>query len=66
MPESPAGRDLFQDSTMTFGQHLEELRICLFRAIIGLVIGCCAGFLVGDTSRGLHQEPRGKRPAVLL
>ncbi|MGO9111257.1 MAG: twin-arginine translocase subunit TatC [Thermoguttaceae bacterium] len=48
MPQSPAESDLFQDSTMTFGQHLEELRICLFRAIVGLAIGCTAGFFVGD------------------
>ena len=45
MPQSPAQSDLFQDSTMTFGQHLEELRTCLFRAIIGLAIGCCIGLL---------------------
>ncbi len=45
---NPAQSDLFQDSTMTFGQHLEELRTCLFRAIVGLAVGCCAGFLVGD------------------
>ncbi|MEI8375441.1 MAG: twin-arginine translocase subunit TatC [Planctomycetota bacterium] len=47
MPRSPAQSDLFQDNTMTFGQHLEELRTCLFRAIVGLVIGCLVGFLVG-------------------
>ena len=49
MPESPAESDLFQESTMTFGQHLEELRTCLFRAIIGLAIGCCAGFCLWAT-----------------
>ena len=27
--------DLFQESTMTFGEHLEELRGALFRAIAG-------------------------------
>ena len=48
MPQSPAETDLFQNSTMTFGQHLEELRTCLFRAIIGLAVGCVLGFLVGD------------------
>ncbi len=47
MPQSPAESDLFQESTMTFGQHLEELRVCLFRAIVGLAIGCTAGFFVG-------------------
>ena len=43
MPRSPAENDLFQESTMTFGQHLEELRTCLFKAIDGLAIGCCRG-----------------------
>ncbi len=47
MPKSPAQSDLFHESTMTFGQHLEELRVCLFRAIVGLAIGCTAGFFVG-------------------
>jgi sec-independent protein translocase protein TatC len=45
MPRSPADSDLFQQSTMTFGQHLEELRTCLFRAIIGLAVGCGIGLL---------------------
>ena len=31
--------DLFQDTTMTFGEHLDELRRCLMKAVIGLVIG---------------------------
>ena len=35
--------DLFKDTTMTFGEHLEELRGCLWKAMIGLV----AGFLIG-------------------
>jgi len=35
--------DLFRESTMTFGEHLEELRMCLFKALFGLIIG----FLVG-------------------
>ena len=30
---------------MTFGQHLEELRTCLFRAILGLAIGCIIGLM---------------------
>jgi len=39
--------DLFKDTTMTFGEHLEELRVCLWRAIVGLVIGFLLGLLVG-------------------
>jgi sec-independent protein translocase protein TatC len=30
---------------MTFGQHLEELRTCLFRAIVGLAVGCAIGLV---------------------
>jgi sec-independent protein translocase protein TatC len=30
--------DLFKSSTMTFGEHLEELRKCLFKAIVGIVV----------------------------
>lgn len=32
---------------MTFGEHLEELRRALFKAMIGLVIGCGIGFYFG-------------------
>jgi sec-independent protein translocase protein TatC len=35
--------DLFKDSTMTFGEHLEELRVCLLRAVIGLAVGLVVG-----------------------
>ncbi len=40
--------DLFQDTTMTFGEHLEELRVCLFRAVIGLVLATGFGLYYGD------------------
>ncbi len=39
--------DLFEDSKMTFGQHLEELRGSLFKAIVALVAGFLVGLLVG-------------------
>ena len=45
MPFSRAQDDLFETSTMTFGQHLEELRRCLFKAILGLAIGCGIGLI---------------------
>ena len=57
MPESPAQSDLFQESTMTFGQHLEELRTCLFRAIVGLAVGCIVGFFVGDRVVAFIESP---------
>ncbi len=45
----PAKRDedLFQESTMTFGEHLEELRAALFKAVIGLTIGVMLGLPLG-------------------
>ncbi|HYW78436.1 MAG TPA: twin-arginine translocase subunit TatC [Thermoguttaceae bacterium] len=32
---------------MTFGEHLEELRSCLFKAIVGLAIGFVFGLMIG-------------------
>lgn len=39
-----AEKDLFDDSTMSFGEHLEVLRVHLWKAIIGLVIGSVVAF----------------------
>lgn len=49
--------DLFTESTMTFGEHLEELRVCLFRAIIGLVIGTVIGLYFGDAVVAMIEHP---------
>jgi sec-independent protein translocase protein TatC len=35
--------DLFENTKMTFGEHLEELRKCFFKAGIGLAIGMVIG-----------------------
>jgi len=53
----PRDEDLFADSTMTFGEHLEELRSCLFRAVIGLAIGFVLGLFVGNHVVTFIQEP---------
>ena len=52
--------DLFRDSTMTFGEHLEELRGALFRAVIGLSIAVGIGLYFGDSVVGLIQYPLKK------
>lgn len=39
-------KDLFDETTMSFGDHLEELRACLWKALIGLVIGVIGGLFV--------------------
>jgi sec-independent protein translocase protein TatC len=48
MTKTPA-EDLFSDTTMTFGEHLEELRVCLVRALMGLGIGMLVGLFLADT-----------------
>ena len=40
-------KDPFQETSMTFGQHLQELRVCLFRAVIGLAITVVFGLIIG-------------------
>ena len=52
--------DLFADSTMTFGEHLEELRQCLFRAAIGLVFGVGFGLFLADDVIQQIQVPLKK------
>lgn len=50
-------RNLFDDTTMSFGEHLEVLRVHLFRAIVGLVIcvGLCLFF--GDRIFAILRTP---------
>lgn len=38
--------DLFASSTMSIGEHLEELRAALFRSVIGLMVGFAIGLSV--------------------
>jgi sec-independent protein translocase protein TatC len=49
--------DLFQSSTMTFGEHLEELRTCLIRASAGLAVAVIVGFFVAQPVVRLIEEP---------
>jgi sec-independent protein translocase protein TatC len=53
----PSDEDLFRDTTMTFGEHLEELRGTLFRAIAGLAVGVVIGFFVSDYVVRLIERP---------
>ena len=52
--------DLFDNSVMTFGEHLEELRQCLVRAIICLVGGLLIGLLFADDVVLYIQRPLEK------
>ena len=54
---NPREDDLFRESTMTFGQHLEELRGCLFKAIGGLLVGFIIGLCIGGYVVSFIQRP---------
>jgi sec-independent protein translocase protein TatC len=49
--------DLFEGPSMTFGEHLEELRVCLFRAVIGVVIGVLIGLVIANYVVRFFQAP---------
>ena len=44
----PKDDDLFKDSVMSFGEHLNELRTVLWRSVLGIVIGVVFGFFFAD------------------
>ncbi|MBL6705763.1 MAG: twin-arginine translocase subunit TatC [Planctomycetaceae bacterium] len=50
-------KDLFDDSTMTFGEHLECLRTHLIRAIIGLAICVIGALFIGDRIVAIVRSP---------
>jgi len=49
--------DLFAESTMSFGDHLEELRAALFKSIIWLLIGALGGLFVAKYVVDFIQTP---------
>ena len=50
-------RDLFDDSTMSFGEHLEVLRIHLWKALIGLFVCVIGSLFVGDRVIDIVRKP---------
>lgn len=50
-------KDLFDDSTMTFGEHLEALRIHLFKALLGLVLGVTVCLIYGEDIVAFVEAP---------
>ena len=48
--------DLFEDTKMTFGEHLEELRTCLWKAMLGLAIGMGIGLYFANRRSRLHPD----------
>lgn len=50
-------KDLFDDSTMTFGEHLEVLRFHLIRALLGLMICVVFSLVFGEQLVRLIRQP---------
>jgi sec-independent protein translocase protein TatC len=53
--------DYFQTTRMSFGDHIEELRWHLIRAIIGFVVALCLSFGLGGWIMGWIQAPIEER-----
>ncbi|MEZ6137799.1 MAG: twin-arginine translocase subunit TatC [Pirellulaceae bacterium] len=49
--------DLFEKSSMTFGEHLEELRKCLGKAFLWLVAGTCIGLFFAESIVQFIETP---------
>ena len=49
--------NLFRESSMSFGDHLEELRGCIFRAISGVFVCFIIGLFVGAPVMNVIQQP---------
>jgi sec-independent protein translocase protein TatC len=56
----PRNRDLFDDTTMTFGEHLEVLRVHVWKSLIGVVIGVIVSMFIGDKIIGFLKAPIDK------
>ncbi len=54
---APASKDLFDDSTMSFGEHLEALRVHLWKALIGVFIGVVFALFQGSAIIGIVRGP---------
>lgn len=50
-------KDLFDDSVMTFGEHLEVLRVHLWKALIGLTLGVCLALFYGEALLAIVRQP---------
>lgn len=53
----PKSKDLFDDSVMTFGEHLEELRTRLINSIYGLVLAMVITLFFGEQIIVFIREP---------
>ena len=52
--------DLFEGRKMSFGEHLEELRVALVRSLLGLAVGVVLGFFVSKQVINIVVAPLEK------
>ena len=50
-------KDLFDDTTMSFGEHLEVLRYHLFMALIGVALGVILCLIYGQHLVAIVKAP---------
>ncbi|MDA0832051.1 MAG: twin-arginine translocase subunit TatC [Planctomycetota bacterium] len=50
-------KDLFDDSSMTFGEHLEVLRVHIIKGLFGLVIGVIVALIFGHQIIAFIRQP---------
>ena len=53
----PQEDNLFKESSMSFGDHLEELRRCLFKCVFGIVVCFIIGLFFGASVMNIIQKP---------
>ncbi|MBR0236828.1 MAG: twin-arginine translocase subunit TatC, partial [Thermoguttaceae bacterium] len=53
----PQEDNLFKESSMSFGDHLEELRGCVLRCILGIVVCFIIGLFFGSSVMNIIQQP---------
>ncbi len=56
----PSSKDLFSDTTMSFGDHLEALRSHLWKAVAGVFIGCVLCLFIGEKIVAVIRYPLDK------
>ena len=57
MPIRKPDEDLFEESRMSFGEHLEELRRVIVRSLYGVAIACILGFYMANGVVKFLQKP---------
>lgn len=53
----PKEDNLFKESSMSFGDHLEELRSCVLRSVLGIVVCFIIGLFFGSSVMNVIQQP---------